>query len=130
MTLADRLKELMAERRPPMTQDFLAALADVSQPTVGNWLKGTTPYPSHVNRLCAIFGVRRDWLLYGEGKKELPDAARRAVLREGDAEYGSLLKKVTFIEQSGNPDLIAQVDAFLDLACKQLGVRRDKRPRK
>jgi transcriptional regulator with XRE-family HTH domain len=120
----------MAERRPPMTQEFLAQLADVTQPTVGNWLSGTKPYPSHVNRLCAIFGVRRDWLLYGEGEKSLPKAALRSVMREGDSEYGALLQKVSHIEQSGNLDLIAQVDAFLDLACKQLGVRRDKKPRK
>jgi hypothetical protein len=102
----------------------------VTQPTVGNWLNGTKPYPSHVNRLCAIFGVRRDWLLYGEGEKFLPKSALRAVMREGDSEYGALLQKVTFIEQSGNPALIAQVDAFLDLACQQLGVPRDKKRRK
>ena len=109
-----------------MTQKFLGELADVTQPTVGNWLGGTMPYPSHVNRLCAIFGVRREWLLYGEEPKFLPKKALRNVMREGDLEYGALAAKVTHIAQSGDAELIAQVDAFLDLVCRQLGVRRGK----
>lgn len=110
----------MAERGYPMTQRFLAELADVSQPTVGNWLSGTMPQPVHVNRLCAIFGVHRRWLLYGQGEKLLPEKVLLSVLRAGEGEYGVLLKKVAFIEQSGNLDLIAQVEAFLDLACRNL----------
>lgn len=120
----------MGENKPPMTQHTLAFLADVTQPAVAGWLNGTKPYPSTINKLCRIFGVRRDWLLYGEGKKHLPKSALRSVIREGDSEYGALLKKVTFIEESGNAELISQVDAFLDLACQQLGVPRDKTPRK
>jgi transcriptional regulator with XRE-family HTH domain len=130
VTLAERLKELMAEYKPPMTQPTLAFLADVTQPAVNGWLNGATPYPKTISKLCGIFGVRRDWLMYGEGKKHLPKSALRKTLREDEAEYGALLKKVTFIEQSGDAELISQVDAFLDLACQQLGVRRDKKPRR
>jgi transcriptional regulator with XRE-family HTH domain len=127
-TFADRLKELLAEQRPPMSQHKLAKLAKVTQPAITGWMNGAVPYPSTVNLLCAIFGVRRDWLLYGEGKKHLPKSALRNVAREGDSEYGALLQKVTFIAQSDDEDLKAQVDAFLDLACRQLGMPRDKKP--
>jgi transcriptional regulator with XRE-family HTH domain len=124
----DRLKALMAEQHPHMTQRFLAELADVTQPTVGNWLSGTTPFPIHVSRLCAVFGVRRQWLLHGAGEKFLPEKVLLSVLRAGEGEFGVLLKKVAFIEQSGNPDLIAQVEAFLDLVCRQLRFTRETRP--
>jgi transcriptional regulator with XRE-family HTH domain len=128
--LGDRLKELMAERGRPMTQRFLAELADVTQPTVGNWLSGTMPQSIHLNRLCAIFGVHRRWLLYGEGEKFLPEKVLLSVLRAGDGEFGVLLKKVAFIEQTGNLDLIAEVEAFLDLACRQLRLPHSGKPRK
>lgn len=128
--LSDRLKELMAEWSRPMTQRFLAELADVAQPTVGNWLSGTIPQPIHLNRLCAIFGVHRRWLLYGEGEKFLPEKVLLSVLRAGDGEFGVLLKKVAFIEQTGNVDLIAEVEAFLDLACRQVRFPYSGKPRK
>jgi len=129
-TFADRIKELLAEQKPPMSQYRLAELAGVTQPAITGWFNGATPYPSTVNRLCMIFGVRRDWLLYGEGKKHLPKAAQRSVIREGESEYGALLQKIAFIEQSGNKELISQVDAYLDLACQQLGVPLGKKPRR
>jgi transcriptional regulator with XRE-family HTH domain len=126
----DRLKELMAEQHPQMSQRFLAELTEVTPPTVSNWLSGTTPYPIHLNRLCAIFGVRRQWLLDGRGEKFLPEKVLLSVLRARDGEFGVLLRKVAFIEQSGNPDLVAQVEAFLDLACRQLRFTRETKPAK
>src|ERR1044072_811065 len=122
----DRLRELMAERGHLMTQRFLADLAGVTQPTVGNWLRGTVPQPPHINRLCAIFGVHRRWLLYGKGQKFLPEKAMLSILHAEDGEYGVLLKKVAFIEQTGNLDLIAEVEAFLDLACWHLRVQNGR----
>lgn len=108
-----------------MTQRILAELAEVTQPTVANWLSGRIPSPIHLNRLCAIFGVRRQWLLNGQGDKLLPEKVLLSVLRAGEGEFGALLKKVAFIEQSGNPALIAQVEAYLDLAYRQIRFSRN-----
>src|ERR1044072_1531546 len=68
LQLKDRLKDLMAHRDPPMTQGFLAALADVTQPIVANWLAGTMPDSIHLNRLCEIFCFGRQGFPYAKEK--------------------------------------------------------------
>lgn len=117
MTLKDRLRELMAEQDPPLTADELARQAGVTGPAVLGWLKGIMPYPRTLNTLCAIFGVRRRWLLEGEGAKFLPKG-KEGIAAEGPAEY-SRREKITFIEEQ-RPELLPLLDAFLDTARKQL----------
>jgi transcriptional regulator with XRE-family HTH domain len=127
MSFATRLKEVMNERRPPMTQYGLAQLVEVTPPAVSGWLKeGTIPYPSTVNRLCLALGVRRDWLLYGEGDKYL---GKIPTIEEMPASY-SRREKITFIEDHA-PELLPLVDDFLESVRKQLAAERaGKRRRK
>lgn len=124
MTLADRLKSLLEERRPPMTQEALAERVGVTPSAVTGWLHGSIPYPSTLNKLCLALGVRRDWLLYGEGKKELPKIA----IEEMPVTY-SRREKITFIEEQA-PELLPLVDAFLDSVQKQLGAGSASKPKR
>lgn len=116
---ADRLKQVMLERRPPLTQEALADRVGVTQRAVAGWLQGTIPYPKTLNRICFELGVRRDWLLYGEGEKELPK------IRTAEMPHAySRREKITWIEESA-PELLPLVDAFFQNLEKQLGVARD-----
>ena len=114
----------MNERDPPLTQEALAERVGVSQQAVGGWLRGSVPYPSTLNKLCLSLGVRRDWLLYGEGKKHLP----KMLIEELPREY-SRREKITFIEEQA-PELLPLVDAFLDSMQKQLGAAPANKPTK
>ena len=118
MTLADRLRELMSEQEPPLTADEFGRQVGVTGPAVTGWMKGAMPYPRTLNRICALFGVRRQWILTGEGEKYLPKG-KEGVVNDGPAEY-SRREKITFIEEQ-RPELLPLLDAFLDTAHKQLG---------
>ena len=104
----------------------LAERVDVTPSAVAGWLQGTIPYPRTLNKICLALGVRRDWLLYGEGEKHL---GKLSVVEEMPSTY-SRREKITFIEEQA-PELLPLVDAFLDSVQKQLPVARDgKRSRK
>jgi len=125
VTLADRLKEVMLERKPPLTQQALADRVGVTQRAVTGWLQGVIPYPKTLNRICLTLGIRRDWLLYGEGDKHLPKFATE----ELPPTYNRR-EKITFIEEQA-PELLPLVDAFLESMHKQLAAGRGgKRSRK
>jgi transcriptional regulator with XRE-family HTH domain len=123
IALADRLREVMLEKKPAMTQEVLADRVEVTAAAVSGWLHGAIPYPKTLNRICLALGVRRDWLLYGEGDKYLPALP---VIQEMPATY-SRREKITFIEDHA-PELLPLVDAFLDSVNKQLGAGRASKP--
>lgn len=112
----------MNERNPPLTQDALAERVGVTGAAVSGWLKGTIPYPKTLNKICLALGVRRDWLLHGEGKKELPKFSAE----EMPPTY-SRREKITFIEEQA-PELLPLVDAFLESVRSQLGAAPARKP--
>lgn len=122
MTFSDRLKQEMLGRNPPLTHQALADRVGVTPSAVGGWLQGTIPYPKTLNRLCLALGIRRDWLLSGEGEKEIP----KTLLQEMPPTY-SRREKVTLIEEKA-PELLPLLDAFLESMQKQLGAERDGKP--
>ena len=73
-----------------LSQPRAADLIGVTQQAVNNWLKGNSqPSISNVIAICNALGVRRDWLLYGEGAKkstivqdQAPDYARKLRVRK------------------------------------------------
>jgi transcriptional regulator with XRE-family HTH domain len=70
---ARRLRKVMLERRPPLTQKALAERVGVTRAAVSRWLRQDRfPYPRHLNKICAVLGVHRQWLETGEGEKLLP----------------------------------------------------------
>jgi transcriptional regulator with XRE-family HTH domain len=117
----------MAEHRPPLTQQAVAERVGVRQGSVWNWLTGAVPHPSTLNKLCLTLGVRRDWLLYGEGEKYLPDLAK-LIVQEMPPTY-SRREKITFIEEN-MPELLPLVDAFLDSMRKQLDDEGASKPKR
>ena len=69
---AERLGNLMLERRPPLTQTALAETVGVTRAAVSRWLRQNRfPYPRHLNKICAVLGVHRQWLKTGKGEKRL-----------------------------------------------------------
>lgn len=73
VTFAERLKNLMLERWPTLTQKALAETADVTPGAVSRWLRQSRhPYQRHVHKICAVLGVQRQWLETGDGEKWLP----------------------------------------------------------
>lgn len=114
----------MAEKKPPLTQQALAERVDASQRAVAGWLQGVMPHAKTLNKICFALGVRRDWLLYGEGEKYLG----KIRLEEMPPGYNRR-EKITFIEEQA-PELLPLVDAFLDSVQKQLGERAGTRARK
>lgn len=109
-----------------MSQHTFAARVGVTQPAVAGWLAGAVPYARTINAICRIFGVRRAWLLYGEGKKIAP-RARTGSAAELPPEY-NLREKISFIEERGTPEQLALVDAFLQSVREQLGVEIAGKP--
>jgi transcriptional regulator with XRE-family HTH domain len=64
---------VMLEMRPPLTQKTLAERVGVTRAAVSRWLRQDRfPYPRHLNKICAVLGVHRQWLETGEGEKWLP----------------------------------------------------------
>jgi transcriptional regulator with XRE-family HTH domain len=130
VTFADRLKEVMLERNPPLTQDALADRVGVTGSAVNGWLHGTIPYPRTLNKICLSLGIRRDWLLHGDGEKNLAKLDETK-LQEMPPSY-SRRDKITFIEEQA-PELLPLVDAFLESVHKQLGAghagKRSRRTR-
>jgi len=124
-TFADRIQELINDRR--ISQHAFADLVGVTQPAVAGWRSGAIPYARTVNRICAMCGVRRAWLLYGEGEKEAPRAAKGRASEE-PAEYNRR-EKITFIEEQA-PELLPLVDAFLDSVQRQHGAGLASKPQK
>lgn len=58
-----RLKTLMEQKR--LTQQKVAEMTGVSQPTVGKWLKGTLPNGVNFSNLASANGVSVDWFFAG-----------------------------------------------------------------
>lgn len=114
----------MNERKPPLTQEAVAERVGVTTSAVSGWLKGAIPYPKTLNKICLSLGVRRDWLLYGEGVKELPKVGAE----EMPPGY-SRREKITFIEEQA-PEMLPLVDAFLDSVQKQLASGNASTPQK
>ena len=122
MKFSDRLKQVMLERKPPMTQQMLAERVGVTQSAVAGWMQGTIPYARTLNQICLALSVRRDWLLHGQGDKKLPK------FRAEEMPTGyNRREKITYIEEQ-MPELLPLVDAFLDSVKKQLGVGLDGKP--
>lgn len=108
----------MTERRPALTQAALAERVGVTQTAVATWLHGSRkPYEKHVQKICLTLGIRRDWLLYGEGEKYL----RAGVVQETPMPTGySRREKIRYIEDHA-PELLPLVDEFLGSVQRQLG---------
>lgn len=115
----------MLERKPPLTQQGLAERVGVTTSAVTGWLHGTIPYPKTLNRICLTLGVRRDWLMYGEGEKYLP-AITMDRIEEMPATY-TAREKITFIEEK-SPELMPLVHSFLDSVRKLLVDERADKP--
>jgi transcriptional regulator with XRE-family HTH domain len=62
-----RLNDLM--ERCSVTQSAIATSLDVSQAAVSGWVNGKVPVRRTAKALADVFGVRVEWLLYGEGEK-------------------------------------------------------------
>lgn len=66
---SDRLRALMEAAGE--SQYKLAKVVGVSQSAVAMWLtRGNVPFAEKLNRLCAHYGVRPEWLVDGIGPKE------------------------------------------------------------
>jgi transcriptional regulator with XRE-family HTH domain len=69
---AKRLRNVMLERRPPLTQKALAERVGVTQAAVSRWLRqDRLPYQRHLHRISGILGVHCQWLETGKGEKWL-----------------------------------------------------------
>ncbi|WP_338910744.1 helix-turn-helix domain-containing protein [Mycetohabitans rhizoxinica] len=75
MELADRLKEVMRERRVK-SQSALGRMSGVPQPTINRLLRGHTENPDSdtIAKLAIALSIHAEWLLTGRGEKELPHA--------------------------------------------------------
>jgi transcriptional regulator with XRE-family HTH domain len=66
-----RLRAALLARR--MSNAELAAATDSSHAAVANWLThGSVPYRPMLNRVCAVLGIRAEWLVDGVGPKHAP----------------------------------------------------------
>jgi transcriptional regulator with XRE-family HTH domain len=82
-TLADRLKYAMAGP-PKITGLALAKACGVSQPSVSDWLNGTTKSMDGVNLIAAaeFLRVNPKWLATGLGLKIDPPSGQSGIARE------------------------------------------------
>ena len=107
----------MHDRRPPLTQQAIAERVGVSQTAVSDWLnKGRMPRADALNTLSAELGVHKQWLLTGEGDKELPAIYITHELPTGRTRR----QKVAFIEDKF-PEALPTLDSLLDTLCKEIG---------
>jgi transcriptional regulator with XRE-family HTH domain len=73
-------------RRQGETQASVAEFVDVSQPTVSNWLRGTTPHASQLEKLAQLFEITVDELV----NQELPHRQHLDALTELERELRQL----------------------------------------
>lgn len=81
MTFADRLKSLMEEKK--ISNADLARIMGVTRATVKLWVDGKTlqlKYNDAVS-LSEIFGVHVDWLMSGNGDKQIKDQDDSVLLK-------------------------------------------------
>jgi transcriptional regulator with XRE-family HTH domain len=104
----------MLERRPPLTRKALAKRVGVTQSAVCRWVRQNRfPYPRHLNKICAILGVCRQWLETGEGEKWLPKPNMSEEIRTGYTRR----EKLALIEDRF-PEALPMLDVFLDSVVK------------
>lgn len=88
-------------------QSAIATRLDVSQAAVSGWVNGKIPVRRTAKALAAIFGVRVEWLLHGQGERLEPD--------QPEAIISDLPIKQKFTpplsERSYAPPLIVGLDA-------------------
>lgn len=84
----DRLRLVTRRARLNMTQESLAAAAEVSLRSVAAWEAGTQlPTLRMVNKLADALNVSADWLLGGEAKDPLQPSTAASTLGEHSAGY-------------------------------------------
>ena len=107
-----------------LTQKELAERIFINPSTVTRWITGgSTPQPRTVEAIANAIGVRKEWLLTGEGEIDGPassDARHQAMVKEKEPPYEAL-QHVIFIEKSGTPDQIALMRSFLKMVHEQIG---------
>lgn len=84
---SERLQTVLAERR--ITQKELSERIFIAPSTVTRWFTGgSMPQPRTVEAIANAIGVRKEWLLTGEGPVDA-NPERRPIVREIEASYGS-----------------------------------------
>jgi transcriptional regulator with XRE-family HTH domain len=122
VTFGERLEKLMHERRPPLTQHALAERVGVTQSAVSDWLRRSRiPHDEHLNKICAALGVRREWLLTGDGDKDLPNIY---IVQEIPTGY-TRREKLAFIEENF-PEALPMLDSFLVGLCREVAPAADR----
>jgi transcriptional regulator with XRE-family HTH domain len=111
-SFSERLQGVLAEKG--ISQKKLSDRIFISPSTVTRWFTGdSSPQPRTIEAIANAIGVRKEWLLTGEGERDAPDAGPgTASVRESAAGYETV-KHVIFIEETGTPEQIALVKAFL-----------------
>ena len=85
----DRLRLVTRRARLNMTQESLAAAAEVSLRSVAAWEAGTQlPTLRMVNKLADALNVSADWLLGGDAKDSMQASSSVSTLAEPSAGYG------------------------------------------
>lgn len=74
MTIAERFRQ--ARKAKGLSQDDVAELAKISQPSYFNIEAGKTLIPRHMERYADIFDVPIEWLQYGKGKNPFDPNAK------------------------------------------------------
>lgn len=108
MVHADELRAQFTKRLKEAIADYgiaewgagvrLAEIAGVTPKAASKWLnQESTPGPAKMLALCAVLGVRREWLEYGEGEKRpgtrytvqvKEDTAGQAVQKQAENLFG------------------------------------------
>jgi transcriptional regulator with XRE-family HTH domain len=82
---ARRLRELMEKHE--LSQEDLANLLDVSQPSISNYVRGRIPPAEILLEMSRIFRVSMEYLLTGTGSKQT-HAAEEYSVQEPGMSYG------------------------------------------
>lgn len=136
----DRLRLVTRRARLNMTQESLAAAAEVSLRSVAAWEAGTQlPTLRMVNKLADALNVPADWLLGGDAKDSMQASASVSTLAENSLGYGAnrpltppwirdLVERLSAMEPGLRERAIRQFHLTLDLLMSAGVERRSRYP--
>jgi transcriptional regulator with XRE-family HTH domain len=125
-SFSERLQSVLSQRG--LTQKELSERIFINPSTVTRWITGgSTPQPRTVEAIANAIGVRKEWLLTGDGERDAPGGSSRSsmVVKEDGVDYETV-KHVIFIEEAGTPEQIAAARAFLKTLRDQIAHTADR----
>ena len=88
----------------------VAELTGLNAETIRRYVRGADPSVAFIARLCEVFELSAEWLLFGRGPRDRDDALEHTLRTAGDARLlAALADRLDHAERAGADDATATV---------------------